>query len=156
MTRVYLKPLKINNINKNYLSWFTEDLEYIEFSRNKINIETLRLYFNKVIKSKKKYIFLGIFTENKKVHIGNIKFEESNIKNKFYMGILIGNKKYTNKGLSKYIIKEAEKIFRKIFFLNKYYLIVDKKNEQAIKAYKKNKFKIYKKNHKTYEMIKII
>ena len=136
MYEIYLKELQIHNINKNYLSWFTKDLKYIEYSRNRINISTLRLYFNKINRSKKKSIFLGIFTEDK-VHIGNIKFEESIIKNKFYMGILIGDKKYTNKGLSKLIIQKAEKIFRKKFFLNKYFLIVDRKNEQAIKAYKK-------------------
>ena len=155
MYEIYLKELQIHNINKNYLSWFTKDLKYIEYSRNRINLSTLRLYFNKINRSKKKSIFLGIFTEDK-VHIGNIKFEESIIKNKFYMGILIGDKKYTNKGLSKLIIQKAEKIFRKKFFLNKYFLIVDRKNEQAIKAYKKSKFVIHKKNHKKYEMIKVI
>ena len=115
MYEIYLKELQIHNINKNYLSWFTKDLKYIEYSRNRINLSTLRLYFNKINRSKKKSIFLGIFTEDK-VHIGNIKFEESIIKNKFYMGILIGDKKYTNKGLSKLIIQKAEKIFRKKFF----------------------------------------
>ena len=90
------------------------------------------------------------------MHIGNIKFEEKVLLKINFTGILIGDKKYTNKGLSKLIIQKAEKIFRKKFFLNKYFLIVDRKNEQAIKAYKKSKFVIHKKNHKKYEMIKVI
>ena len=57
MYEIYLKELQIHNINKNYLSWFTKDLKYIEYSRNRINLSTLRLYFNKINRSKKNLFF---------------------------------------------------------------------------------------------------
>ena len=58
MYEIYLKELQIHNINKNYLSWFTKDLKYIEYSRNRINLSTLRLYFLiKLIEVKKNLFF---------------------------------------------------------------------------------------------------
>ena len=71
------------------------------------------------------------------------------------MGIMIGDKNYINKGISK-------KVFEKVknrFFKNlkkKYYARVDILNKIAVKAYLNNNFKIINKSKKEIEMVKYL
>ena len=153
---VTLRNLKISDINKNYLSWFkSRNVKFIENAKQQKSIENLKNYYLNLKRGNKKTLFLAIISK-KKLHVGNIKFEESNIKGKVYMGILIGNTKYTNIGLSEIIFKKSEKIFKRKFKINKYFLRVKCSNILAVKSYLKNNFKIVHKNKKYIEMVKII
>ena len=133
---VTLRNLKISDINKNYLSWFkSRNVKFIENAKQQKSIENLKNYYLNLKRGNKKILFLAIISK-KKLHIGNIKNLRKAILKVRYMGILIGNTKYTNIGLSEIIFKKSEKIFKK-FKINKYFLRVKYSNILAVKSYLK-------------------
>ena len=155
--KIFLRNLNLKDINKNYLSWFRniEFKKYIIGSSKIKNISELKNYFLEKKKSNN-VLFLAILNSNRK-HIGNIKFEpKSSNKKKIYMGILIGDKNYINKGLSKMIFQKSVNKFMKKFNTRKYYANVHNKNKIAIKAYLKNNFKIIKQNKINIELVKYL
>ena len=155
--KIFLRNLNLKDINKNYLSWFRniEVKKYIIGSSKIKNISELKNYFLEKKKSNN-VLFLAILNSNRK-HIGNIKFEpKSSNKKKIYMGILIGDKNYINKGLSKMIFQKSVNKFMKKFNTRKYYANVHYKNKIAIKAYLKNNFKIIKQNKINIELVKYL
>ena len=85
----FLKNLKYKNIKDNYFMWFSkvEKNKFIKSSyksRKEIEID-----IKKQINDKNNF-FLGIYNLKKK-HIGNIKFNDFDIKNNSaWLGILIG------------------------------------------------------------------
>ena len=112
--KIFLKNLNLKDINKKYLLWFRniEVKKYIIGSSKIKNISELKNYFLEKKKSNN-VLFLAILNSNRK-HIGNIKFEhKSSNKKKIYMGILIGDKNYINKGLSKMIFQKSVNKFIK-------------------------------------------
>ncbi len=154
---IFLRNLKYEDINKNYLSWFNniQISKYIYASKKITTIKELKNYFlNK--KKDNKVLFLAILNYKKK-HIGNIKFEpiKKNSK-KIYMGIMIGNKNYVNKGISKIIFKKAEKKFLKKFGIKSYYANVNPLNKIALNAYLKNNFKLLRSSKNNIELIKYL
>ena len=155
--KIFLRNLNLKDINKNYLSWFRniEVKKYIIGSSKIKNISELKNYFLGKKKSNN-VLFLAILNSNRK-HIGNIKFEpKSSNKKKIYMGILIGDKNYINKGLSKMIFQKSVNKFMKKFNTRKYYANVHNKNKIAVKAYLKNNFKIIKQNKINIELVKYL
>tara|TARA_B100000401_G_scaffold429797_1_gene363837 strand:+ start:467 stop:943 length:477 start_codon:yes stop_codon:yes gene_type:complete len=154
---IFLRNLRQIDINKNYLNWFKDDqiLKYIHSSKKILKIEDLKKYYLEK-KKEKKILFLAILNFQRK-HIGNIKFEplKSNPK-KIYMGIMIGDKKYINKGVSKIVFKKVKNKFLKKFKIKKYYARVNNLNKIAINAYLKNNFKIVNKMKKDIELVKYL
>ena len=103
-----------------------------------------------MIKKKK---LLGIYFK-KKIHIGNISLSKIYFSKKsLFLGIFIGNPKYRGRGIGPKSIHMLTNYLIKNTFINKIYLGVKKNNINAIKAYKKNNFKVYKKNSLGYIMI---
>tara|TARA_B100000989_G_C19524154_1_gene465867 strand:- start:2517 stop:2993 length:477 start_codon:yes stop_codon:yes gene_type:complete len=155
--KIFLRNLNLKDINKNYLSWF-KNIEVKKFiiGSNKINnISELKNYFLEK-KKNNRVLFLAILNSKRK-HIGNIKFEpKSTNKKKIYMGILIGDKNYTDKGLSKIIFQKSVNKFIKKFNTRKYYANVHNKNKIAVKAYLKNNFKIIGQNNINIELVKYL
>lgn len=155
--KIFLRNLNLKDINKNYLSWF-KNIEVKKFiiGSNKINnISELKNYFLEK-KKNNRVLFLAILNSKRK-HIGNIKFEpKSTNKKKIYMGILIGDKNYTDKGLSKIIFQKSVNKFIKKFNTRKYYAKVHNKNKIAVKAYLKNNFKIIGQNNINIELVKYL
>ena len=95
----------------------------------------------------------SIFFSKKKRHIGNIKFDYIKKNAKYAnLGILIGDNKFRNKGLSKEIIETSTNFISKKFNIKKFILGVKKNNIAAINAYKKCGFRIFKDLKNTYEM----
>ncbi len=155
--KIFLRNLRYEDINKNYLKWFKNRItsKYIHSANKLLTLKELKRYFIQK-KKLKKILFLAILNYKKK-HIGNIKFEPINTQSKkIYMGILIGDKNYTNKGISKKVFEKVKNKFFKKFKKNKYYLIVDTSNKMAVKAYSNNNFKIIKKLKKQIEMVKYL
>ncbi len=72
------------------------------------------------------------------------------------MGIMIGDKKYINKGVSKIVFKKVKNKFLKKFKIKKYYARVNNLNKIAINAYLKNNFKIVNKMKKDIELVKYL
>jgi|TARA_B100000780_G_C20934267_1_gene372486 [ribosomal protein S5]-alanine N-acetyltransferase len=155
--KIFLRNLRNIDINKNYLRWFKnyKIAKYIHSSNNFSTLEDLKHYFLQK-RELKKILFLAILNHKKK-HIGNIKFEpiQANIK-KIYMGIMIGDKNYINKGISKKVFEKVKNKFYKKFKISKYYATVDISNKIAVNAYLNNNFKIIKKSKKEIELVKYL
>ena len=146
--RFFLRDLRVSDATKNYLSWFDDKKvkKYIKYSKFK-NILDLKRYLKFQIK-KKNSIFLGIFNK-KGLHIGNVKLDNINLKKSTaFFGILIGNQSWRNKGVTPEVIKALSQWSFKKYKISKFILGVEKRNVQAIKAYKKSNFIELNKNNK--------
>ena len=152
--KFYLRNLKKSDINTAYLSWFEnkKNIKLIKNSNLK-KLDDLKNHYQNQID--KKNIFLGIFESKTHKHIGNIKFEKvDHVKKKAYVGILLGDTTCQNLGISsKSLIVACDQIFNKLKIF-KIFLSVNKINRQAISAYKKSGFYIYKLNKKKLTMIR--
>jgi len=142
--KIYLKHLKSQNATEEYCNWLNdaEVNKYLE--TRKANIKDLKNYI-KAKNKRKDILFLGIFYKKNGEHIGNIKLEPVDLKNKkATLGLLIGNKNYWGKGIG----TEATKLLINYAFdylnINEINLGVIIENKAAIKVYKKTGFKIVK------------
>ena len=141
---IYLRLLNIHDINENYLNWFKDNeiKNYIEFHRFK-SLKQLKKYFLE-IKKKKYLLFYGIFYKN--LHIGNIKFENIyDNSDKAGFGILIGNKKFRNKGYGKIIISFALEYINNKYKIKEFIISANEKNLLAKKLYQNLGFVVFKK-----------
>ena len=87
------------------------------------------------------------------IHIGNIKYDPIDLKNKFaIMGILIGNKNYRGKGTFKEVFCETSQEIYKKYKIKKIYLGLSNKNAIAKKAYEKVGFETFKENNTSFFM----
>ena len=109
--RFQLKTLTVDDATEEYLSWFSSSKEvgeYIAYAKTNADINKLRQYV-KEREDREDVLFLGIFTDFGQ-HIGNIKYEPINLKDKSAtMGILIGDKKWRGKGVATEVIKDSGK-----------------------------------------------
>ena len=145
--RFQLKSLTTKDVTEKYLSWFSESqevIQYISFAQKKVNINDLIQYV-KDRESREDILFLAIFTDSGQ-HIGNIKYEPINLKDKSAtMGILIGDKEWRGKGVATEVIKDSSKYLKENYEITFIDLGVNKDNIAAVSAYKKMKFKVIKK-----------
>jgi [ribosomal protein S5]-alanine N-acetyltransferase len=145
--RFQLKSLTTKDVTEKYLSWFSgskEVIEYIAYAKTNADINKLRQYV-KEREDREDVLFLGIFTDSGQ-HIGNIKYEPINLKDKSAtMGILIGDKEWRGKGVATEVIKDSSKYLKENYEITFIDLGVNKDNIVAVSAYKKMKFKVIKK-----------
>ena len=142
--RFVIRNLKVSDVNISYLKWFKDkqNIKYIEFKPNN-NLSSLK----KNVKEqafKKNTLFLGIF-DNKKNHIGNIKFHNVyNGSSSCSLGILIGSNKWKNKGVGTEVIESCANYLFKVYKILNIYLGVYAKNKAAIKLFSRSGFVIIK------------
>ena len=145
--RFQLKTLTVDDATEEYLSWFSSSKEvgeYIAYAKTNADINKLRQYV-KEREDREDVLFLGIFTDSGQ-HIGNIKYEPINLKDKSAtMGILIGDKEWRGKGVATEVIKDSGKYLKENYKIKYIDLGVNKDNIAAVSAYKKMKFKVIKK-----------
>lgn len=147
----YLKHLKFRDLKDNYYQWFSEKTvkKFIKSSRK------LKELISKDIKRQlkdKSNFFFGIFSSNG-LHIGNIKFHDFNFQNKIaWLGILIGETKYRNKGIGSKSIKIATNYLFNRYNIYKFYLRVNNKNYLATSSYLKSGFKVIKRSREEFIM----
>lgn len=149
-----IKDIRLLDANNNYASWFKskDNLKFIDTAIPELTKKQLRNYILEFKLDQKKKL-IGIYFKNK-LHIGNISLSKiSKNHNSLYLGIFIGNSKYRNRGYgSKAMSMLIDYLFKKTF-IKKIYLGVKKDNIRAIKAYKKNGFKIKKRTAYGYIML---
>lgn len=140
--KIYLKTLLAKNATKEYCNWLNdpEVNQYLE--TKKATIAELKKYIEKKNRNPN-CLFLGIFFKENQKHIGNIKLEPINFKErKATIGILIGDKNYWGKGIG----TEAIKLFVNYAFqklnLKEIKLGVILENKPAVALYKKVGFKV--------------
>ena len=135
-----LENFKISDVNLNYLKWLkNKKVNKFITKSNFNNLKDLKKFIKENY-LKKNSFFLKILNKQKS-HIGNIRIYDINLKNSsVYFGILIGDQKSWNKGLTQEIVHQIGKYLYKNFGIVKIFLGVDKKNAGALNAYKKSGF----------------
>ena len=134
--RFILRPININDANERYSEWLSNP-KTSKFISVRPNLKELKDYVRKKI-AKRDILFLAICTIEDKLHIGNIKYDPIDIKNKYaLMGILIGDQSWWGKGAASEIITASAKYLKDKYFIDEIILGVKETNTSAIKAYKK-------------------
>ena len=147
--RFILRKFNLNLINRNYLGWFKDPhvRKFILFKPK--NLKSLK---NDVLKILRENNTILLSISSKKKHIGNLKIHNiDHKKQEAWLGILIGDRKYRNKGATPEILERIKDYLlkNKIYFLK---LNVDKKNIAALKTYKKSEFVIEKEHSKYFTL----
>jgi len=98
--KIYIRNFRTNDINKEYISWFSGKNESLIFSRHykkKYTKYDLINYFKKM--NLLGNLFIGIFDLKNNDIIGTISIYFNWNKKEGNLGILIGNKNYFSKGI---------------------------------------------------------
>lgn len=141
--KLYLRPLKKEDINKRYLFWLNDAdvTRYMQMRFSPPNMIDLKKYYESV-KCRNEARMFAIVKKDGDEHIGNIKLDHIDPYHKFAdLGIIIGEKKYWGKGYGQEACKLLLKYAFGILKLNKIILGVYSINIPAIKAYEKVGFK---------------
>ena len=139
--RIYLRYIKLTDVNDNYLSWLNDDEVMKGIVTSGYNLQKLQSYVREKFNSTHTHFFAIVLKSNN-VHIGNIKldYHDSNA-NLSEMGVLIGDKDYWGKGIAKDACSLVLDYGFKKLNLRKIFLAVFENNIHAIKLYKSLGFK---------------
>jgi len=141
--KISLSKFLISDITENYLIWI-RDKSLTKFTEIKnTKIENVIKY---VIDNNKKRSLLKILFN--KIHIGNLRIEKIR-KGKATLGILIGNKKFHNKGIGTKVIKMAINLLKKDKNIKTIIAGINDLNYPSQSIFKKNNF-VKKKNSDFY------
>ena len=151
--RIYLKPLTVEYATKRYCSWINDPVVNKYLETKKATIEQLKEYIEEKYNNSN-CLFLGIFEKNTNIHIGNVKLEPIDFKEKSaVLGTLIGEKDYWGKGIA----SEVYKILLAYAFNNLKLETITagmyKGIIGALKAVQHVGFKIWKETENGYEVI---
>lgn len=140
--KIYLRPLRLSDVNKNYLSWVNdpEVTEYLEIGKERLFRKDLIKYINESPEKGRKNF--AIITKDTNEHIGNCSIYSIELKEKkFEIGYFIGEKKFWGGHYSSIVIFCLLKIGFIEMGLDK---CVGYINEKHVKARMTNKFSGYK------------
>ncbi len=138
---IYLRHIKLSDVNENYLSWLNDSQVMKGILSSGYNLEKLKSYVTEKINSTHTHFF-AIITKSNNLHIGNIKLDFHDSKsNLSEMGVLIGDKDYWGKGIAKEACSLVLDYGFKKLNLRKIFLAVFENNIHAIKLYKSLGFK---------------
>ena len=148
--RLSYRHLNDSDASDEYVSWFKEKnvRRFIQGSEEFTKKASLRDYI-RGHNSKEDSILLGVFKGL--VHIGNIKYEPIDFKEKVaWLGILIGNESNRSKGFGGEIIESTSLLMKNKLNIKKLNLGVNINNVAAQKSYKKIGFKLVEKKSESY------
>ena len=160
-SRFIIRPLALDDVSVRYLSWFSDSTvqKEISSSRQFEALEDLRNYVHRKA-NKRDILFLGIFSKDINLHVGNIKFEPIDFNDRSaVMGILIGDESYRGKRVAKEVLEACGVWLRDNLNLTHLILTVRKDHHNAIRAYESAGFKIetplkFKKSPEVVAMVK--
>jgi ribosomal-protein-alanine N-acetyltransferase len=136
--RLFFEPLSLKHLSTEYVNWLNdpEIYRYLDTGGN-YTVEDLKTYLGSVEKSND-ILFWAIHLKENKKHIGNIKIDSINDRNKLAVyGIMMGDKQEWGKGYAK---EATLKIINYCFtelHLRKITLGVITDNVPAVELYKK-------------------
>ena len=142
--RFLLRTLAEEDVSDRYLAWLRNDeaLSFITAAKRTSTLSSLREYV-RTHSARPDTLFLGIFGKDNNLHVGNIKYQPVNSQKGYaVMGVLIGDPAYRGLGVASETVKESAIWLKRHRDINQIVLGVDKKNEAAIRAYKKAGFQI--------------
>jgi len=132
-----LAPLRAENIDEEYLSWFNNDdghLDYFSGSGREFTKQVVVTDFHAGIESKRWFYYL--ITSECGDKIGNVKIGPIDHKNKTSdLVCLIGNRKYLGKGLASRVIAVANQIAFDEYAIRRLHGGMYASNIASIKAY---------------------
>jgi [ribosomal protein S5]-alanine N-acetyltransferase len=144
LDRFYLRHLGPDDVTDRYLNWFEDATvkSFIDYAKDSRGKDQLIEYIHEKNMSSSA-LFLGIFSNRGDFHVGNIKFEPIDIKNRSaVMGILIGDKSWRGKGVGPEVILGSGYWLKDNLGIELMTLGVSVNNKMALKAYQKIGFKI--------------
>lgn len=124
-----------------YLGWLTDlkSNKYINGVGANNTLKDIQNYIKEKNNSSEA-VLLGIFDKKSGLHIGNIKLEPIIENKETWVGLLIGNTKFRNKGVGSEVLDYVTKFAHSQFKIKKMYLGVHKNNLPAIALYLKSGF----------------
>ena len=138
--RVYLLPLKMKNVTKEYLSWLNDSNTNKYLKTKRETMSGLRKYVKERI-DRPGIFFAGIFDKQTDQHIGNVQIEIDLVKKRGALGILIGESDYRGRGIGTEVTGlVVQHAFRELK-LNEVWLSVEADNLAGRRAYEKVGFK---------------
>ena len=146
--RCFLRELNENDDLKRYLYWMQTPSNNPFIKSSNVNYSLLQLK-DFIIECNKQnnVVLLGIYTNEKSLHIGNIKFDEINlIKKSAVLGILIGDKDFRGKGIAREVILDSVLWLTNKYKIDTVKLGVDPNNLEALTLYQSMGFEIFKKS----------
>ena len=139
--QIYLRPLKLSDVNQNYLTWLSDPEVMNGIATSNYDISSLETYVKDKIIDENVHFLAIIFKEND-LHIGNIKFDFYDVKaNVAELGLLIGNKQYWGRGLAKEACQLMINFAISTLHYRKISLAVYENNITAFNLYKSLGFK---------------
>jgi RimJ/RimL family protein N-acetyltransferase len=140
--KILLSKFKISDITENYISWL-RDKSIIKFTKIKnTRIEDIIKYVQKNVRDNS-VIFLKILFNN--FHIGNIRIKKIK-KSKATIALIIGDRRFHNKGIGKMAIAKAIQIIKKDKKIKTILAYIHKLNYSSRSIFEWNRF--IKKNQK--------
>lgn len=141
--KIYLRMLKLQDVNRKYLSWMnSRENNHIPAATSRNTISSIKKYVIRNLKNPN-VLFFAIIENNNNSHIGNIKLGPINWLDKnTEFGRLIGEKKFKRKGYGTEAVELVLKFSFNILKLHKVFSMCLKNNFGAIKSNKKNGMKI--------------
>lgn len=139
---IYLRPLKLSDVNVAYLSWL-HDTEVMQgIATSGYTLDNLKTYVEERL-SNMDTAFFAICCKETDEHIGNVKIDfhdkQANVSE---LGLLIGNKNYWGKGVGRQACTLAINYGFNVMNLRKIYLAVYENNLNAKKLYEKLGFQL--------------
>ena len=140
-----LENFKLTDVKKKYFDWLKDERNSKYLSNHQFNnIKTLKKFVSENFINQNSY-FLKILTK-KNTHIGNLRIHDIDKKNfSAFLGIIIGDKNYKNRGVAQEIIHNVCKFLYSKHKISKIYLGVNKNNKSAVNAYLRSGFVFLKK-----------
>lgn len=137
--RFVLRPLTENDATERYLSWLQDSdaLKFISSAAHTQRLSDLQQYVRERA-AREDVLFLGIFDQQTRQHVGNIKYEPvDSVRGYAIMGILIGDPVYRGRGVTSEVLTATAKWLKVHRKIQSIVLGVSKDNYAAIKAYER-------------------
>ena len=140
-----ISNFNLSDVNLRYFNWLKDKKNNQFLTNYKFkNLFELKSFVSKNFIVSNSY-FLKILSKDQ-IHIGNLRIHNINKKkSSAYLGILVGDKKFQNKGVAQEIINNISKYLFINHKIVNIYLGVDRSNHSAVKAYLKSGFIFEKK-----------
>jgi len=143
-SRFVLRPLIAEDVSDAYSRWFDDPAvaPHILAARTAHDVSSLRSYVAER-QGREDVLFLGIFTSDHAVHVGNVKYEPvDSSQGTAVMGILVGDPAWRGKGVAEEVITASARWLQTHCGIREIILGVDKDHRAAIAAYEKIGFRV--------------
>lgn len=142
--KIYLRILSSEDVSAAYVSWMN-DYDIVKYTESRFspqNRESIKQFVTNANNANN--TLFGIFSNDNKTHIGNIKLGPINWIHRYAdIGIIIGNKEYWGKGVATEAINLVVEYAFNQLNLHKLISGAYQYNTGSVKAFKKNGFLEY-------------